>query len=75
MDARGDVLVYPTVSSSLVFIQAAGTINIDLYNAAGQRLQSKEVKGNDYLDIAALPAGVYLVKVRENNSVFRVIKQ
>jgi hypothetical protein len=75
MDDTGNLFVFPTVSSGLVFIQSGKEITADLFNITGQLVQTKKIKGNEYFNLAALPAGMYVIKVREDNRSFSILKQ
>ena len=60
------------VSGSKVFINAATTQLVDLYTLSGQRI--KRTTSDAPVDLIALPAGVYLVKVGDG-TVGKVVKK
>ena len=69
------ILVYPTVTSDLVFIQSEKQITAQLINLVGVILQNKVVKGSTEFDLSNLPSGTYFIRVSAENKIFKVMKQ
>ncbi len=72
---KNEILVYPTVTSDLVFIQSEKQVTLQLINLMGVVLQSKVVKGSATFDLSKLPSAVYIIRADEEKQSFKVIKQ
>lgn len=63
--ADNQIIIYPNPTSDGFYVEGlkddGGSITI--VNIIGQQIISKHVNNNDYVDISALPAGIYLVKI------------
>lgn len=72
------VTYYPNPTSNVVHIENQETITqVEVYNLLGQKVQT--TKGNNItidLDVTALPAATYLVKVQTetHSSTFKIVK-
>ena len=66
-----EISVYPTVSNDVVNIAAKSDIsNIAVFNTAGQQVMRVNPKGtNAQINVTALPAGVYMVKIQSGKEV------
>jgi hypothetical protein len=66
----GNVRVFPNPASHKLTIDAMGdNVEIGIYNIAGSLMISREISGVEQIDISALEAGIYLIKVRNGNSI------
>ncbi len=72
---KDEILVYPTVTSDLVFIQSEKQVTVQLINMTGVVLQSKEVKGSGLFDLSNLPSAVYIIRAGEEKQIFKIMKQ
>ncbi len=72
---KENVLVYPTVSSDVVFVQSEKQVKAQLINMTGLILQTKVVKGSATFDLSALPSGTYLIRIADNDQLFKIMKQ
>lgn len=63
---KNSIQIYPTVVRDIVKISAKNPINnIMVYNTAGQSVMKTAANGvNAQLNMSALPAGVYIIKVQ-----------
>ena len=71
-----DVLVYPSVTDSKVFIGSHNTVNeINVYNLQGA--QVKTVKNIAEVDLSGFSNGLYILKVKttERHSTHKVVKE
>jgi len=75
MESMDDILVFPTVTSNLVFVQSGNVITAELISATGSKLQTKQISGNGSFNLSELPNGVYVIRVKEGNKSFKIIKQ
>jgi hypothetical protein len=70
---------FPNPVNNILTLKNASAINsISVYNAIGQQVLSKSVDAtNAVVDLSALNAGIYFVKVQsgENNKTIRIIKE
>lgn len=69
----GEILVFPTVVSDLVFIQSEKEVTAVLFNTTGQKLESKTFRSNGSFDLRSYPAGLYFIRIE--NRVYKLIKQ
>ncbi|CAN5343757.1 hypothetical protein BH09BAC2_BH09BAC2_14990 [soil metagenome] len=70
-----EVLVYPTLTSSLIFIQSENQITAELVNISGIKLQQKAVTGISSFDVSNISAGIYFIHIPGLNKNFKFIKQ
>jgi len=66
--AADELLVYPNPTHSRLYVQTASNKERRLFNSRGQLVQ--RTKGNE-VDVSALPAGVYWLRV--GNRVRKVV--
>lgn len=66
-----EISVYPTVTKDFVNVVAKSTINnVAVYNTLGQQvLKSNPDSANAQLNVSALPAGVYMVKIQSGKQI------
>lgn len=66
------ISVYPTVTSDIVNISAKSNIsNIVVFNTSGQQVMTMKPQGSDaQVNVNALPAGVYIVKISAEKQTF-----
>jgi len=74
------VKLYPNPATSHIFVEAAGKVNVSVYNLSGQLLlqqSSAAQNGGVQLNIANLPAGTYVadVQTEKGNSKVKFVKQ
>ncbi|HMU45324.1 MAG TPA: PKD domain-containing protein [Chitinophagaceae bacterium] len=69
----GEILVFPTIVSDLVFVQSEKEITAELYNTTGQKLEIKTFRDNGNFDLRKYPAGIYVLRIGNNS--YRVIKK
>jgi PKD repeat protein len=72
---KDDLLVFPTLTSNLVFIQSPKEVTAQLINMLGEVLQQKVVKGSASFDVSGLPSGTYIIKIEGEKKVFKILKQ
>jgi len=68
--------VYPNPSSGKLFFKDSQnqSLELKLYNMAGIEVEAKTIASDGYLDISALAAGVYTLRIsNENELLFRKI--
>ena len=73
--ARIDILVFPTLTSSMVYVQSTKPVTARLFNMLGEVLQEKIISGSAPFNLAALPSGMYLIRIKEEKKVYKIIKQ
>jgi hypothetical protein len=62
--------VYPNPANEVLRIQGlSGNAQVSLTDASGRLVKTATLSNNATLDVAALPAGVYVLAVRQNNSL------
>jgi hypothetical protein len=70
-DLHGDATTYPNPVQSFLNIEfknpTAGKIVLNIYNASGKAVLNKQVQSNTQLDLRALTAGIYLIKINDEN--------
>jgi PKD repeat protein len=72
---KQELLVFPTLTSNIVFIQSPKEVNAQLINMLGEVLQQKVVRGSSSLDLSGLPSGAYIVRIKGEKQVFKIMKQ
>ena len=74
----GSLSVFPNPSSDYIYIDAAESLIVSVFDMHGRKLMNQEVNASDVrLDMQALPGGTYLVKgINETGQEFiaRVVK-
>lgn len=67
---ESNLSVYPNPASNQLYINGTDNGSFNLINIAGKEVMNGEVlKGENKLDIANLPAGLYLLKITNGNAV------
>ena len=61
--------VYPNPTNGLLNIEGQGTMHISVSNLLGQTLQETIANGNTTLDMSRLEAGMYLIRIENENGV------
>ena len=72
---KDEILVYPTVTSHLVFVQSVNQTRAELFNINGVLLQQTVVNGSATFNLSSLPSGIYFIRAGEEKKSFKVIKQ
>lgn len=72
---KEDLFVFPTLTSNLVFIQSAKVVTAQLISILGKVLQEKVVKVSSSFELSGLAAGVYFIRIKGENQVFKIMKQ
>jgi hypothetical protein len=64
--------VYPNPANEAVYLsfKNPGQVQLELYDMAGQRVQSTLIANNGWLSTAELPNGIYLYKAQQNNVAY-----
>ncbi|MBL7901877.1 MAG: T9SS type A sorting domain-containing protein [Bacteroidia bacterium] len=67
--------IYPNPGNGIFTIESTVETSISIYNALGQLVLQKNIlTGKHSLDLSERAAGVYFIKTKSSNTVFRVIK-
>ena len=62
--------IFPSPTTGIIFLQTTlSNLTFELYNTSGQLLISKIVSGNESLNIANQPAGLYFYRLVQQNEV------
>lgn len=72
---KEDLLVFPTLTSNLVFIQSTKVITPQLSSILGKVLQEKVMKISSSYQLSGLASGVYFIRIKGENQVFKIMKQ
>ncbi len=70
--------VYPNPFATVLFVDGIQTeATINLTDMSGRILMERNVQGNCQLDVALLPAGIYMLRIQQSTdvAVLRVVKQ
>lgn len=74
---ENSVLIYPNPVANIISLQGLPPSTIELYNTAGQLLESKEtIDGDEKFNLAEYASGVYYFNIisLEKNHTYKVIK-
>jgi hypothetical protein len=63
------VNVYPNPTNGMLNVAGQGTMHISISNLLGQTLQETIANGNTTLDLSRLEAGMYLIRIENENGV------
>ena len=69
-----EILVFPTITSSLVHIYSKKETMAELINIYGVILQQIKIKGNAYFNLTTLPRGNYFIRTEVNKQTYKVVK-
>jgi hypothetical protein len=72
---KDELFVFPTLTSSFVFVQSAKQVTAQLINIPGEVLQEKMINGSASFDLSRLPSGIYIIRVAGEKQVFKIFKQ
>lgn len=65
-----DVNIYPNPATDKIYIDVDQPVQVAIYNAAGSLLKSKLIQSKfDYISVADLQPGMYIVRSQNNNSI------
>jgi len=70
--------VYPNPFATVLFVDGIQTeATIHVMDMSGRILMERNVQGNCQLDVALLPAGIYMLRIQQSTdvAVLRVVKQ
>jgi hypothetical protein len=75
--AKFSPAVYPNPFTNSLFVEIQGEAQLCITDVNGRLLQEQSVFGKAQLDVAALPVGVYVLRVKQANevTVLRLLKQ
>ena len=68
-NAVSKIQVYPNPTKGLLHIEGQGTMHISVSNLLGQTFQETIADGNTSLDLSRLEAGMYLIRIENENGV------
>ncbi|MBK8686647.1 MAG: T9SS type A sorting domain-containing protein [Bacteroidetes bacterium] len=70
-NSRDELIVFPNPANNQIWIGRQSKASAFLItNTAGQTLKSGTTKGDEYLDIQELPAGIYFLQMNQQNLLF-----
>lgn len=71
------VRVYPTVSAGPVYVETEANTEVTLLNMQGEPLDMQTIAARGTVDIEALPAGIYMLQLRQGNKqlVKKIVKK
>ncbi|MBC7867660.1 MAG: T9SS type A sorting domain-containing protein, partial [Gloeobacteraceae cyanobacterium ES-bin-316] len=72
---RQDLLVFPTLTSSLIFVQSPTKVTAQLVNLLGEVLQQQVVNGTSSFNLSSLPSGMYFIRIKEQKKTYKIIKK
>ncbi len=72
---KDNIIVFPTITSDMVFVQSDKEVVIELFNINGVRLFSRNVKDNISINLSQYPTGVYIIRVASENKYYKIVKQ
>ncbi len=69
---NGLISAYPNPANDVVYIsfKNAGQVQLELYDMAGQRVQTALIANNGWVSTTELPNGIYLYKATQNNNSY-----
>jgi hypothetical protein len=71
-----NISIYPNPFQQNITIESTESNTLDIYNTLGKRIAThKIIQGNNTLDVAELPVGIYYLKTRKQSWTKKVIKQ
>lgn len=73
-EITGTISVYPTFTNRQIFMRSEKLIVAELYNLNGVKLQTSQIQGIGQFNLAELPSGTYLIRIPNQNKVFKVTK-
>lgn len=72
---KNTLYIFPNPTSSVLNIDSKNTMNIDIVNILGAKVQSQTINiGANQIDVSSLNSGVYFVKA-ENGAFIKFIKE
>lgn len=70
-NSRDELIVFPNPANNQIWIGRQSKASaFHITNTAGQTLKSGTTKGDEYLDIQELPAGIYFLQMNRQNLLF-----
>ena len=66
-------IVYPNPAKDILHIQSNSKISITITNSAGNVVLRKNVSGNDIINIANLPAGLYYLQNDKTKEIHKIV--
>ena len=73
LNIEANVSIFPNPSTDFINInwQESSFAKVSIYNMNGQLIQCKNIqKGNNTIEVSAIPRGAYLLKFRDENGVY-----
>jgi len=72
---KGEILVFPTLTDDIVFLQSGKQVIAELFDVRGIRLKTLVVKENAHFDLSKFPSGVYYIRIASENKTFKILKK
>ena len=71
-DVKNKIDVYPNPALSEVFVSGldGGIASVELWNSSGKLILRRELKDGEPLSLSNLKRGLYVMKVKGENSLF-----
>jgi len=74
-DGKEELYVFPTTTTTTIFIQSNEKTIVELYDLHGIRLVAKEIINNDQVDLSKYATGVYVLRNLKDGKTYKIIKR
>ncbi len=61
--------IYPNPSTGLFNVEAEGNYEATVVNLTGQVVYQNTLSGNTVIDLSSQPAGIYFIRIKNNNNI------
>ena len=68
---KSDIKIYPNPATNNIEISCTGHTRCTLFNISGQKIRSFNFIDKHNLSVEELPVGVYIIDIRNNNSILK----
>lgn len=75
---KKEIMLYPNPADDFLMIEGDDICNVEIYNMMGYKMMSSDVAASNVIDVANLPKGLYLVRLRDrddNVTVRKIVKK
>jgi hypothetical protein len=71
----GENVIYPNPANGRIYFKNIANTTFSIYDAKGMNVGMAWIDSNGQADISRLPAGFYFILVKDQDSIYKIIKE
>lgn len=73
-DISSNIEIYPNPFSEFIIINSEKNINLQISDISGKTIYSSNIKDREFINTTSLNPGIYLIKIKELNYIYKFVK-